>query len=335
MTKVVVSGPGQWALVEDVERRELEAGEVRLRVAGSGLCGTDLHTLAGENPTARLPITPGHEFVGTIIEIGSGVTGLAIGTRVAVDPSRSCGHCRFCLAGHGNVCPDKGGYGARYPGGFASEAVVLGTSCVPLPSEMRWSTAVLAEPTACVLNGADKLGDVAGRRALVFGAGTIGALCAAVLTRRGADVTVAEPNETRRILAGQVTGAAVLDPSQLPDDGRWDIVVDATGVAAVIERALDLLDRTGVLLVMGVATLTATVQFSPSRLNWQEQSILGSTSVNGHLADAVAFLRDSGSWLTPIVTDIVDLTEFGSAVERLRERCGMKIVVLCDVEETW
>ena len=221
MKSVVVTEGGTWTLSESPAVRPVE-GEVRLRVAGCGVCGTDLHTMAGDNPTVRVPMTPGHEFVGSVVEVGTGVRDLRVGDRVAVDPSRSCGSCRFCRGGHANVCPDKGGYGARYPGGFSTETTVLGSSCVVLPPELPWRTAVLAEPMACVLNGLSKIDRLDGRSVLVMGAGTIGTLCAHLLARGGATTVVSEPHDRRRQLVADVADVATVRPEELGCCDRRD-----------------------------------------------------------------------------------------------------------------
>ena len=112
-------------------------------------------------------------------------------------------------------------------------------------------------------------------------------------------------------------------------------MIDATGIPSVMELGATLLDRTGTLLVLGVAPITAEIRISASRLNWQEQSILGSTSVNGRLPDAVRQLRESAGVLEKVVTDVVDLADFGSALTLVRSGNAMKVVVCPDPEVQW
>lgn len=330
MKAVTVESAREWRLGE-VPDPIVSGREVRLDIAGCGLCGTDLHTLAGDNPTVRYPITPGHEFVGTVVALGDAVRDLRLGDRVAVDPSRSCEMCDLCLSGRAHLCARKGGYGARYPGGFASGVVVREQSCVVIPDQLDWNQAVLSEPLACVLHGIRRLGPVLSKRALVLGGGPVGLLAGYVLAAGGARVTLSEPVASRRSAAAAVGLAeAVVDPSELDLDQRWDVVIDATGVAEVIEQGAGLLARGGTLLIMGVAPADARISISPALVNWQELTIVGSTSIRHTFADAVRFLGDAPDDLGGLVTHVVELDRFDEAVELARSREAVKVVVRPD-----
>src|SRR4051794_19994251 len=115
MRALQLTAPDTWHIGE-VPEPTPQDDEVVIEVAGCGMCGTDLHTIAGGNPLVRFPAIPGHEFGGTVVAVGANVDWLRSGDRVVVDPSRFCGHCEQCLAGRPNLCPEKGGYGSRYPG---------------------------------------------------------------------------------------------------------------------------------------------------------------------------------------------------------------------------
>jgi NADPH2:quinone reductase len=329
MKAVVLSGPASWS-IEEADEPVPGEHEVVLDVAACGLCGTDLHTLAGTNPTVRYPITPGHEFVGTVSAVGRSVDDLAVGDRVAVDPSRSCGVCELCLGGRANICRKKGGYGARYPGGFAQRVAVRRESCVRLPDGLGWRRAVLAEPLACVLHAAERIGPVAGKSALVLGGGTIGLLCATVLQASGATVTVSEPLATRRAIGERLGIPEVIGAIEPGTERRWDVVVDASGVARVIELGVGLVDRGGTLAIMGVADPDDRVQFSPHAVNWQELTIIGSTSINHTFAAAVDFLARTPADLGAIVTTVSALERFGDALDAVRGREALKVLVTPD-----
>lgn len=326
MKAASLTAPHELQIVE-ADIPEVGPGDVRVRVVACGLCGTDLHTLAGNNALVRYPATPGHEFVGVVDAVGDRVRSVAAGERVAVDPSRSCGHCIKCRSGWPNLCPDKGGYGSRFPGGFAEYVVVQEESCVAIGEDVSWERAVLAEPLACVLHGMDRLGPVLGRKTLVFGAGTIGMLAAALLLEAGAQVQMVELSETRREIA-RAWGIRCEESAASFDDGSgWDVVVDATGVPAAIQQALTLVRRGGTMLMLGVAPADQTIELSPYRVNWHELTIIGSMAIRLSFQRAVELLPHITAPLETLVTHVVPLEQLSEGIELIRSKNAMKVIV--------
>jgi len=325
MRSLQLTGPETWH-IGDVPEPVPADDEVVIDVAGCGMCGTDLHTLAGGNPLVRFPAIPGHEFGGTVVAAGSGVSWLSPGDRVAVDPSRFCGRCRQCLSGNPNLCPDKGGYGSRFPGGFAEKAAVLATNCVRIPDDMPWEIALLAEPLACVLHGVDRLGSAVGEDAIVFGAGPIGLLVAIVLRQAGTDVGIVERSDVRRAAAAQLGFTVAADVAEL---SRTEVTigVDATGVPAAIEAAFNTVRRGGSLLLMGVAKQGSSISLDPHRINWHELTIVGSMAINHTFGRAVEMLGRIGEQVRPLVTHDVALEDFGQALDLIRTQGALKVLV--------
>lgn len=320
MRAVILEGPHAWK-VGDAPERSPDAEEVVVAVAQCGICGTDRHTLAGDNALVRYPAVSGHEFVGTVIETGADASWLPVGTRVAVDPSRSCGHCRYCHEGRANLCPEKGGYGSRYPGGFAERSTVLARACHPLPDHVSWDAAVLAEPLACVLHGVDRVSGAQGSDSVVVGAGPIGLLTAVVLRRRGWNVSVAEVAPARAALAAE-WGFGVADA-----DTQADLVIDATGAPAAIQAALGRVRRGGTLLLMGVAPRGSSVDLDPYLVNWMELTIVGSMAINGTFGRAVELIGRHPDNFAPFVTHRVRLEDFGRGLDLVTDHAALKVVV--------
>ena len=326
MRAVQLTGPEQWQVATVPEPTPGE-DEVLLDVAGCGVCGTDLHAISGGNPLVRFPAIAGHEFGGVVVGVGARVDWLREGDRVVVDPSRFCEHCEMCLAGRPNLCPDKGGYGSRYPGGFAERVAVRATSCVPIPDDMPWQTALLAEPLACVLHGVDRLGPAVGRDAVVIGAGPIGLLVALVLRHEGTDVAIVERSEVRRGTAESLGFRTVVaDPSALPRPDA-SVVVDATGVPAAIEQGFTMVGRGGTMLLMGVAKQGSSISVDPQRINWHELTIVGSMAVKHTFGRAVELLGRIGEQVRPLVTHEVALDDFGDALDLVRTQGALKVLV--------
>ena len=326
MRALQLTAPDEWH-IGDVPVPVAAANEVVIDVAGCGLCGTDLHTLSGANALVRFPAIPGHEFGGTVTSVGEEVSWLQVGDRVAVDPSRSDEHCEFCLTGRPNLCPEKGGYGSRFPGGFAEKAAVRAINCVKIPHDMPWDVALLAEPLACVLHGVDRLRDAVGRDSVVFGAGPIGLLVALVLRHMGTNVAIIERSAMRRGVAQKLGfGMVAASIGELPRVG-FPVVVDATGVPAAIEDGFNTVGRGGSMLFMGVAQPGSAITIDPYRVNWQELTIVGSMAINHTFGRSVEMLGQIGDQARQLVSADVPLDDFGQALELMRSKSALKILV--------
>ena len=167
-----------------------EAGEVRVRVRQTGICGTDLHIHNGKF-FAEFPLTPGHELIGPVDALGEGTEGFRVGEYVAVNPNMNCGHCAYCRVGRTLLCANLKGLGTNWPGSFA-EYVVVPANLVFSVDGIDPDVSVFTEPTACAMHGVETLSPRPGSTALVFGAGPTGLLLSQLIARGGAvSVTVA------------------------------------------------------------------------------------------------------------------------------------------------
>ncbi len=244
MRAIVIDQPGSFRVAE-VPDPVPRAGEVIVKVECCGICGTDLHILAGEFPPTPYPITPGHEFAGLVVARGPGVDDgagprLAEGDRVAVDPSLYCGSCRRCRAGRGNLCANWGAIGDTVDGAFAEYVAVPAVNTYRLPDHIDGQAGAMAEPLACAVHGVRRLGPVLGESAVVVGAGTMGLLLLQLLVRAGAGpVAVVDRVGTRLDVARGLGAAQTVSSADELDGARFEVAVDATGVPAAIETALE------------------------------------------------------------------------------------------------
>ncbi|GGV47106.1 zinc-dependent alcohol dehydrogenase family protein [Streptomyces spectabilis] len=303
--------------------------DVVVEVAACGLCGTDLHILQGEfAPT--LPVVPGHEFAGTVVAVGTAVTEVRTGDRVAVDPSLYCYECRYCRTGHNNLCERWAAIGVTRAGGAAQYAVAPVANCVRLPEHVRTEDAALIEPLSCAVRGYDVLRARLGAHVLIYGSGTMGLMMLELAKRTGAaSVDVVDLNPDRLATAEQlgVTGAAA-HADELDRPRRWDVVVDATGNAAAIQDGLGRVAKAGTFLQFGVADYDTRVTIDPYRIYNQEITITGSMAVL-HSYERAAELFANGV-LDPdvFISDRLPLTEYPQALARFAAGEGRKIVVL-------
>ncbi len=327
MKAAVISGVGQVEVTTVDDPTPLRR-QVVVDVSACGLCGTDLHILQGEfAPT--LPVIPGHEFAGVVAEIGADVTEVAVGDRVAVDPSLYCFECRYCRSGRNNLCERWGGIGVSTAGGAAEYAVAPVANCVKLPDHVRTEDAALIEPLSCAVRGYDVLRSQLASSVLIYGSGTMGLMMLELGKLTGAaSIEVVDLNEERLSTARQLGCTAAATSADELDRPGWDVVIDATGNARAIQDGLSRVAKGGTFLQFGVADYAARVEIDPYRIYNQEITITGSMAVL-HSYERAADLFAAGV-LDPeiFISDRLPLADYAAALEQFKAGKGRKIQVL-------
>ncbi|MFK0218411.1 zinc-dependent alcohol dehydrogenase family protein [Streptomyces vinaceus] len=327
MKAAVISAPGV-VTIETVEDPEPGPGEVVVQVAACGLCGTDLHILQGEFAPS-LPIVPGHEFAGTVVAQGPGVSALAIGDRVAVDPSLYCNACHYCRIGRNNLCERYAAIGVTAPGAAAEFAVAPAANCVRLPDHVRVEDAALIEPLSCAVRGYDVLRAQLASSVLIYGSGTMGLMMLELAKRTGAVAVDVVDINPARLTTARTLGCthAVGSPDEIDRPRGWDLVIDATGSERAIQDAIGRVGRGGTYLQFGVADYAARATIEPYRIYHQEITITGSMAVL-HSYERAAELFAAGA-LDPdvFISDRLPLTDYAAAMDRFRAGQGRKILV--------
>jgi 2-desacetyl-2-hydroxyethyl bacteriochlorophyllide A dehydrogenase len=328
MRAAVISGVGE-VVVETVEDPTPGPRDVVIEVAACGLCGTDLHILEGEfAPT--LPVVPGHEFAGTVVAIGSAVTELTEGARVAVDPSLYCNECHYCRLGRNNLCERWAAIGVSTAGGAAEYAKAPVANCVVLPQDVRLEDAALIEPLSCAVRGYDVLRSQLGSHVLIYGSGTMGLMMLELAKRTGAaSVDVLDLNPERLETAKRLGCRAVAASADELDQPRgWDLVVDATGNGAAIEDGIGRVAPAGTFLQFGVSAYSTRVQIEPYRIYNKEITITGSMAVL-HSFERAAELFAAGV-LDPqvFISHRLPLEDYPQALAMFAAGQGRKIQVL-------
>jgi len=272
--------------------------EALLRVSHCGVCGTDLHFVM--EGWGRPDSIGGHEYSGRIAALGAEVTGAwSIGDAVVAGPLPACGRCEACRARRPGLCElrDEAGL-ADFQGAFAEYVRVAADSLLRVPPGLALREAALAEPLAVALHGISLSGVRPGQRALVTGAGPIGALTLAALRARGvADVIVSEPRPVRRTLAEKLGAARSIDPEELrvpslpfgTADEPFDAVFECSGAPAAFETGLAQLRRAGTLVVVGTGMKRPRLDANRVLLN--ELVVTGAYCYDENgVADALALL---------------------------------------------
>jgi len=327
MKAAVIVTPGEIA-IESVPDPTPGPREVVVRVAGCGICGTDLHIMDGEFAPGY-PIVPGHEFAGEVVEVGSAVTEVRAGDQVAVDPSLHCGECYYCKRGRGNLCENWAAIGVSTAGGAAEYALAPVRNCYVLPEGIDPADAALIEPLSCAVRGFDVLQLPEGDRVLVYGAGTMGLLNVALAVRAGAATVDVVDRNPDRLAAALAVGAraAVASADEVDEPHGWDAVIDCTGVVAAIEDGLARVATGGTFLQFGVAAADAVARWSPHRIYREEIRIVGSMAVLNSFDRAAELFADGIVDPALIITDRVPLTNYPDAIARFRAGHGLKVQV--------
>lgn len=330
MRAVVIEQPGKFA-VQEVADPVPGPGEIVVAPRAVGICGTDLHIIDGEFPPAPYPLIPGHEFAGEIVALGTGVTDLSQGQRVAVDPSLFCGHCVYCRRQRGNLCLNWEATGDTVNGAFAEYVAVPAVNAYPIPDTMSWAAGALVEPLSCVVHGLRRLAIAPGSELLIVGAGTIGLLLLQAARRSGAaTVAVVDLDSARRERAtrfGADLVAGSVDELLASRGIGFEYAIEATGVPAATEAAIAGLCRGGTMLIFGVSPAEARIALSPFRTYNDEISIIGSMAVLNTFEPAVNLMTSGAIAADEMVTHRYPLTEFDQAVNDVRNRAGLKVQI--------
>jgi L-iditol 2-dehydrogenase len=261
--------------LEELPRPVPGPGEVLLKVAAVGVCGSDVHYyLEGRigDQVVEAPIILGHEFSAWVAELGEGVEGLASGQLVTVDPAISCGECESCQHGHPNLCPDVLFCGTPPVNGVFSEYTVMpAENCFPLPEGFGAVEGAMLEPLGIAIHTVDLAHLKAGQTIAVLGAGPIGLLTAAVAKANGASaIYMTEPQAHRRQFALDYVADAALNPDEADvvadimrlTHGRGvDVAFEAAGAAETPDQAATVTRPGGKVVVAGIPaddTMTMT-----------------------------------------------------------------------------
>ena len=315
-------------------------GQVAVRIANGGICGSDLHYYFDGGFGAirvREPIILGHEVAGTVDAVGEGVTEVAPGDKVALNPSLPCGACRYCLAGAPNHCLDMHFYGSamRMPhvqGAFADIVVAEAARCVTVPDSLPLTSAAVAEPLSVCLHAVRQAGPILGRRVLVTGQGPIGVLCVAAARAAGALEIVAtdvvdEALETSRRMGADRAINVAREPEALAgyggDKGQFDVLLEASGNQAAIRSALEVVRPGGVLVLVG---LGGDITLPMNTVVAKELNMRGTFRFHEEFEWAVQNIASGRIDVTPVISDVIPLAEadraFALAADR---RQSMKV----------
>ena len=315
-------------------------GEVAVRVGAGGMCGSDLHYfLDGGFGTVRVkqPMVLGHEFAGTVEALGSGVGGLAVGQRVAVNPSNPCGTCHYCRQGEAQHCLDMRFWGSamRMPhvqGGFRRRLVAEARQCVPVGDLVSMGEAAMCEPLSVALHAVAQAGAVKGARVLVTGFGPIGGVVLLALRHKGAAAVVVTdvvdaPLALARSLGAAAAHNVAADPGALAadeqDKGRFDLAVECSGNPRALAQAIACVRPRGSIVQVGVG---GAFDVAMNTVVAKELRLVGSFRFHPEFAEAAALIATRAIDVRPLISATHPMQDAAAAFELAADRArAMKV----------
>ncbi|GAB3535092.1 alcohol dehydrogenase catalytic domain-containing protein [Arthrobacter tecti] len=328
---------GRTVEVREVAPLPPAPGQVQIKVAYVGICGTDLHILHGHmDARVTMPAILGHEMSGVISQVGDDVDGWKVGDPVTVMPLEWDGSCPACLAGNQHICQNLNFIGIDSPGALQGYWNVSSKVLVALPPALRLDHAALVEPLAVAVHDVRRAELQPGETAVVIGGGPIGVLIASTAREFGAEVVVIEPDPSRRQAVAEL-GFQVLDP-QTVDQAAWveewtsgagaDVVFEVSGAAQAVLAAPDLAKVRGRVVVVAIHPDPRPVNLQ--RVFWREMTIIGARVYERSDYEAAVKLLDRG--VIPVdllISRIAPISETSAAFDALSSGGAMKILIDC------
>lgn len=310
---------------EKVDRPEPPTNNlVRVQVRASGVCGSDLHVYETAAYVTQFPVTMGHEFAGTVLQVGEAVQGLAPGDHVVGDSRVFCGQCESCERGSHNLCQNLGFVGEVCDGAYAEEIEIKASSLVPIARHVPMAIAALAEPLAVAIRASRMAHIDAARTVLILGAGPIGALIHTVLTLQGhKQLRITDVSDYRRAVVAAVAPDSVLTTADRP----YDVVFETTGAEKAVRHLLpEYLAKGGQLIMVGL--FRAPIPFDFNHIVEGEWSVRGSSAFSSELPESVQVLEQHWQHFGHIVSHQMSLRDYQKALDLLLspEKKAMKIV---------
>lgn len=331
--KTIVAHAAKDLRLETAEMPNPGPGQVLIKMAAGGICGSDLHYFnhGGFGPVKlKEPMILGHEVAGYVEALGSEDTGLSVGELVAISPSRPCGACEYCESGKPNHCLNMRFYGSAMPfphiQGAFREYIVADASQCAVATGLTAGEAAAAEPLSVVLHAAKQAGDLLGKRVLVTGCGPIGLLAVLVARQAGAveviATDIADFTLSKAVEVGADTGLNVattqnpLAPYEA-DKGQIDVLFECSGVASALASAVPALKPGATIVQLGLGgDMTVPMQAMTAK----EIELKGSFRFHAEFFTAIEMMRSGRLDVKPLITHTLPFTDFQNAFELAGDR---------------
>lgn len=323
MKAAVFHGPGI-IKIEQKPKPPVDENSVSIRVKWSSLCGTDAHIYRGNFPV-NPPLILGHDFSGTVDEVGANVSKVAVGDRAVAEPIRYCGACNTCLKGRYTVCDHRRIMGMHTDGSLAEFVVAPEKNVFPIPEKVSFEEAAMLEPASVALHSMDYAKPLPGEHIVILGQGPIGLLHTQVAKVAGLNVLAVEVNNTRIALSKRFGADHVVNPST--DDlkirvmeitrGGADIVIDTTGSPKTVEITPHLTRNAGRILLVGSSEELMTHGPPSELILAKELSVYGVAGAPLKYPVSLALVADGKLDLESLITHRFKLDQIDEALKLL------------------
>lgn len=340
MRALIKTAPGRGNV--DVLETDLPVpgpGETLVRIARSGLCGTDLlvydDVYRGRRRPVPFPLIVGHEASGEVVELGPGTSWPTPGTRVGIEAVTGCGRCYHCVRGNYNLCQDWHHIGLTRAGALAEFLVLPAASLLPLPDEVTLECAAFLEPLATAVHTLERVRPMPGTTAAIVGPGPLGFLHMQVLQAAGVGpiVVYGQPGDEKRLALAASLGAEVFLGDRESIAAQADaftrgigfgVSIESGGTSSAIQSALDIVAGKGTLVSLGIIRNTDidVLQVMRKDLTW----IGVVASVRRHFADAIALIQSNKVRPADLITHRLALGDALAGFEALRQREAVKVM---------
>ena len=320
--------------LKEIAQPEIKPDEVKIHTAFAGICGTDHALYAGLPGSAPAvpPIVLGHENSGVVVEVGSEVTNVKVGDRVAVDPNIYCGQCKYCRTGRPELCEHLSAIGVTRDGGFEDYFTAPASVVYPIPDNVSLKAAALVEPISCAVHGIQLLKVSPYQKALVIGDGFMGQLFVQILQAYGIhEVDLAGIVDEKLAMAKDKFGAKrtfnTMAGDKIPDS-EYDVVIEAVGSPKTQEAAIEAAARGGQVLMFGVGGPDDTFEMNTYEVFQKQLTIQGSFINPNAFEDSLALLASGKVDVEPLIShelDYATVEDFLNGKLGVVSKAGVKV----------
>lgn len=341
MRTAVLDAPRRFTLA-DRPMPAAAPGEVVVKTAATAVCHTDLAIYTGEHPGVKYPVVMGHESTGVVDAVGDGVSGLAPGQPVIINPIISCGHCDSCVRGAQHLCRNAGLFGREVEGSLSEYVSLLARYLHALPARLPLADATLIETLATVRHAQERAGLKAGEAVVVLGQGTTGLLHTRLAVLAGANPVIAVSRTKWKLDMAMRMGAhhaldvpaekAVDEVLRLTGGSGADVVIDTAGGNTTLLAALDMLRPGGRLAPYAVSHECCT-GFTTFPLYYKEVSIIGSRALTtADMAPSIELVASGQIDVAGFVSATYPLSHAAEAFEEYERNPGKVLRIVIDAD---
>lgn len=324
----------------NISEPEVQHDQVKIKVAYTGICGTDIHTFTGEYRNSKTPVVLGHEFSGVVVEVGEAVKKVKVGDRVTSETTfTTCGECEYCLEKDYNLCPNRKGIGTQVNGSFAEYVISREESVHVLSDEISLKAAALTEPLACCVHAAlEKTTVQKGDKVLIFGPGPIGLLQCQVVKAQGAFVILAgiTKDKNRLELAKSLGVDVIVDVQQEnleevvfkhTNGYGVDKAFECSGAVPALNQGLPLVKKKGTFVQVGIFANKMNPLDQESIIQ-REINYVGTRSQKpSSWHTALQLLKEHKIDVDKMVTKVLPLHEWREGFEAVRAGDQIKVLI--------